>query len=235
MPGPRRKKPVPLPLHGTDKPPEAVKTGPAPGKKPLPKKQGGGFINHPDSKKTGEQALSPNHQRVVNWYFHPSVNFNKRVALLNAGYSESTASTCPQSVFDREDIKAAIQARLDQEKARFTIDREWIKKHYVMLATAMPAAIIAKLAANNYDLSALDPIEQYQLSEIKERTYMEGRGEDAQPVKELTLKVESRKAALEGLAKLEGLNIEKPADGTVNIIDVLNSGRARMKRPGGIT
>ncbi len=183
------------------------------------------------SRKGKDAELSVNHQRVLNWYFHPSVNLSKMKALLMAGYSESTARTQAKSVFEREDMKRAIAQRMEAENLRFAVDRDWIRKHYVMLATAMPAQIMLKLDENNGDMNCLTPEELYQIGEIKERTYMQGRGEDAVPVTERTFKAENRTVALGSLAKLEGLNLEKPPETTVNIVEILNQGRAQMKRP----
>lgn len=177
-----------------------------------------------------DRGLSPIHHRVLEWYFHPSINFNKRQALLKAGYSNSTASTQAKAIFDREDVKKAIKERLEQESGRFKIDRKWISDHLALLATANTAGILAKLKENGYDLNCLSPEEQYQLAELKERNFMEGRGEDAKPVVEIAVKGENRTAALQSLAKLHGLNEEKPADGTLSIVDILAAGRNRIKK-----
>lgn len=177
-----------------------------------------------------DRGLSPIHHRVLEWYFHPSINFNKRQSLLKAGYSNSTASTQAKAVFDREDMKAAIKARLEQESGRFKIDRKWISDHLALLATANTAHILNKLKENQYDLSCLTPEEQYQLAELKERRYTEGRGEDATPVVEIAVKGENRTVALQSLAKLHGLNEEKADGAVVNVVNILAAGRNRLKK-----
>lgn len=176
------------------------------------------------------KGLSPLHHRVLEWYFHPSVNFVKGTALMKAGYSRSTATTAAKAIFNRPDMVKAIKERLEQESGRFKIDRKWISDHYALLATAAPATILAKLKEYGGDISQLSPEEQYQLAEIKERHYMDGRGEDAVPVVETTVKSENRTVALQSLAKLHGLNQEKPEGVTIKIEDVLAAGRNRIKK-----
>lgn len=177
------------------------------------------------------KPLTERQNALVHWYFHPSIKKVKRKALVAAGYSKSTAEANPMSVFEHPSVAAAIKEREDELNQRFAIDADWISRKGMLLAEANIGEILEKLAKNDNDISCLTVEEKYQLAELSQETFTMGRGKDAVPVKKLKIKAESRLKALDGLAKLHGLNKEVA---TVNVgltvVEILQRGRARVKK-----
>lgn len=185
------------------------------------------------------KKLSMKQQAVVDWYFHPEVNFVKKEALLRAGYASTTAKSNPMSVFTLPSVARAIEERLADHKLRFNVDRDWITQRRMILANANITGIVAKLekdaqerGLHEWDLSILTWEEQYALREMKTRTYKEGRGANAETVVERTVKGESPHPHLEGLARLHGLNQDSlKVTGGLTVVELLQNARKRMKKP----
>lgn len=184
------------------------------------------------------RKLSIQHQRVVDWYFHPDVNFVKKEALLRAGYSLAVARSNPMSVFNLPHVARAIQERLDDHNAKFKVDRNWLTQRRMLLANANITAIVDKLqkdmaerSLSDWDVSILTWDEQYVLREHTTKEYKEGRGENAKRVVERKVKGESPHVHLEGLARLHGLNQDKlEVTGGLTVAELLQRGRNRMKK-----
>jgi phage terminase small subunit len=175
------------------------------------------------------KPLSDQQKALVDWYFHPEVRFVKREAMRRAGYAESTACNNPTKIFTHPSVAAAIEQRHEDRKIALAVDANYITERLMWLADANIAKILKKLQDNGGNLDALTWVEQYQISEFKVKHYMMGRGEDAIPVTETSVKAESRRGALDSMAKLHGLNKEKEDGQKQTTVQIIMSGRHRMR------
>lgn len=176
----------------------------------------------------GANGLSPLHNKVVHEYFLNG--FSQKKALLSAGYSLCTAETNSDQIFKREDVQREIQRRLRQIEQRQELTAEWIKQRLMDLADANIGSILMKLENTGNDLSMLTERERYQLNEFVRKTYVEGKGDEAIPVYETKIKAESRKGALDSLARIEGLFKDKVEVVGKSVADLLMEGRKRVNQ-----
>ena len=175
-------------------------------------------------------ALEPAHAIAIGFYMNNG--FNRKKALLSAGYSWSVAHTNAHSIFNRPEVQREIQKQLDARlKKQEEITVDWVKERLGALADANIAEILMKLQNTDFDLSMLTERERYQIAELTDKIHTEGRGDDAEPIREIKIKGESRKAALEVLAKHLGMLTEKvEVTGAQSLVDLIRQGRNRVAR-----
>jgi len=181
--------------------------------------------------KTYGSMLKQSHFRAVEYYIQ---GMTQQQALLKAGYSASVAEKASWTVFGREDVRRAIEER-----------RNSIQRHGKDIVARIQEEL-ARIAFFNignilnitddgefiYDFSEATMDEFAALGEVTVETYMEGKGKDAERVKRVKIKPHDKKAALDSLARINGmfqdnLNIN-PEGGSIE--ERLMAGRNRVKK-----
>lgn len=146
-------------------------------------------------------GLNPRHHKVVDAYFLN--NFNKTKACEKAGYANPAQQAT--AIFSRADVQAEIQRRMYLNAQAWKIDENWVIERLSMIANGNLGQVITMLKQNGHDVAALPPELQFALSEYTEEVYMEGTGEDAQPVKKLKVKTRDQLGALMALCRHLGM------------------------------
>lgn len=174
-----------------------------------------------------ETVMDPRHLKAIFFYMR---GMTKKDSLIKAGFSESTAKTDAQAIFDRPDVQAEIKRRQDMAGERAAINEDWIVERLRRIAEAELGDVITydEDGAPQFDLSKMTPEMRYALTGVKVRKYNKGRGPDAEPVVEMTPQLADKLRALEMLAKYLGMfteKIEMTADDS--LLDALRKGRKR--------
>ncbi len=182
------------------------------------------------------KEMTDQQREMVDHYFENG--FNKTQAMIDAGYAAETARKTQFSVFAYPAVVREIKKRQAKRLENYEIGENLILERMTTLATVNLGDIVAKLAENDYDLTCLDDNERYALSKIEIETRMEGRGDDAVPVKTVKVQVRDIKAALDSLMRHKGMFQDKVA--VQDLGDFLNDvqsardklGRGDVKRQG---
>lgn len=154
--------------------------------------------------------------------------------MLKAGYSKSTASSDPDSVFGREDVAAYIQEKRGMMEQKTETDLEWLVGHLRAIISTNPGDILDETVAK-VDLSALAPELRATLGEVEVIETTQPRGpkdkykrKKGRTIKARTITNSDRLRAIETLAKLLGLMQDKvKVDAEDRLIDLLRSGMKR--------
>lgn len=164
---------------------------------------------------------------------------SKAEALLLAGYSHSTATKNPASVFERPCVAAAIEERRNSmvKRADAIVDRimdEYAKIAFFNMGTLVEVTDEGELVFNFEDVT-MD--EMAAIGEITVEEYKDGKGRDARTVKRVKVKPHDKKAALDSLAKIHNLLADNVNlnDGTMTLEERILAGRKRLNKPGAPT
>lgn len=189
------------------------------------------FKKHKGIKKPRKLELS--RIRAIDFYFENG--FNKKAALLSAGFSESTATGRPQLVFDDPLVVAEIERRKAKLAERHEVTQDWVIERYKMIANAgMTLAKFKKIGKDGelfWDFSGATEEELAVINELATEIYMEGKGPRAQKIKKFKISISDPKAALDSLARHLGMFNDK-LDVTVgaSLVERLQAGRNRTKQ-----
>lgn len=153
-------------------------------------------------------SLKPQHKKVVDGYMR---GLTKKAAMLEAGYSDSTATTRPSDVFGREDVKNEIQRRGNLSAVRSDIDLDWIVSRLKDIADANigDALNIYSDGSARIDLNKLTPELKRAMSKFSSDVYTEGRGPNSQDITKMKVDFGDKIKALDMLARILGLSKEK--------------------------
>jgi len=183
------------------------------------------------AKKTGRRSqLSDKQALAVHEYFMNG--FNQGKALIAAGYSEATARTRPQSVFDRPSVREEIRRRQANMAKKFEVDHEWVLKQLVDVAGAKLTDILVVQEDGSaiVDLNLLTPEMSTALAEFTVEEYNEGRGAEARAVKKIRVKPADKLRALEMIARHLGMfNDKLELSGEMSLVERLQKGRQRAR------
>lgn len=175
-----------------------------------------------------ERGLTPRQQALVDFYFLQ--DFNMAAAARSAGYKQPNAANI---VFKAKHIQAEIARRMKALRRDADLNASWVVERWMRLADANTGVIIEKLIANDYDLSCLTEDEKYALEEIAQEVYMErgAKGEAAQAIKKIKVKVRNPTTALESLARhLQMFNDKVTVQGELSVVERLQAGRQRVRK-----
>lgn len=175
--------------------------------------------------------LSPRHKQAINEYF--ANGFNKRQALLAAGYSNGTSTHAAASVFNHPIVKAEIERRFDADKRKYDVDRDWVIQRLARIANG--GEIMARYKVINedgeavWDFSGASADDLAVITELTTDTYIEGRGKDARRVKKMKVAMADPKGALDSLARTLGMFQDNlKLDGDISVVERLQAGRRRV-------
>ena len=170
--------------------------------------------------------------RVVTEYFNNG--FNKRKALIAAGYAETTARLNPGCVFNRPQVQAEIKRRQEKHAAASDLDREWIINR--LMALAMAGETLAKYkkvqldGSLAWDFTGATEEELKLINGLSVDFYTEGRGSLAKEIKKFKIDIIDPLSVLNSLARIEGLfNDRLKLEGDEGVIEALQAGRNRIK------
>lgn len=143
-------------------------------------------------------TLTPKQQRFVEEYL---VDLNGTQACIRAGYSAKGASVQACRLLANAKVQDAIQAGRDALSRRTEITADRVLKELAKIGFANMADFVDNLG----DISELDRDLAAAIAEVVVDEYVEGKGEDARPVKRTRIKLLDKRAALVDLGKYLGL------------------------------
>ncbi len=180
-------------------------------------------------------ALTAKRRKVIDAYMKC---FNKKQALLEAGYSESMATTSANTVFGDPAVQAEIQRRQNLATHRSDITLDWIIKRLKDIADANVGDMIDVFSDGTAKINLLKmtPELRRAITKFSVDSYTEGRGKNSQEVKRVRVDVADKLKALELLVRHLGLSKEKVAvelSGEASLIEQLHKGRSQAGLDGG--
>jgi len=174
-------------------------------------------------------TLSPKHRKVVDAYMKGAT---KKQAMLDAGFSPSTARTRPNDVFGRPEVISEIQRRQSLASHRSDVTLDWIVQRLKAIADANIGDMldIYSDGSAKINFNKLTPELRIALSKFDADSYAEGRGRNAQEIKKLKVGFSDKVRALELLIRHLGLSKERntlEVSGEVSMVEALQRGRSR--------
>jgi phage terminase small subunit len=145
------------------------------------------------------KKMSPQQVAFVKEYF---TNFNKQASGLSVGYSKNYAMT--GGMFRQPELKQYIEVTRKINEITTGITQEFVLAEFLKLAKIS----VADLYNKNGKLilpHELPPNVAAAISEIKEKSWLEGKGKKATKVTEITYKLHSKLVALDALGKHTGI------------------------------
>jgi phage terminase small subunit len=177
-----------------------------------------------------KKMISDKMMAAIEAYFDNG--FNKKDALLTAGYAKTTATNFPSKVFGREDVKAEIEARKMRRAQRHDVNQDWVISRFMKLA--MSGETLAKFkkvqedGSLGWDFTGATEEELAVVTELGVDYYTEGRGNNAREVKKFRVKHPDMQAALVALARHLGL-FNDSLEVTSDVSEKIAAGRARAR------
>jgi len=164
--------------------------------------------------------------------------FNKKQAMLDAGYSVSMATTSAASVFNDPAVAGEIQRRQNLATYRADVSLDWIvdKLKAILDADIGEMLDIYADGSARYNFNKMTPALRIALSKFQAHEYTEGRGKNAVTVKAPRVEFADKIRAAELLIRHLGLSKEKQAvelSGEVSLVEQLHKGRSRAGLVGG--
>jgi phage terminase small subunit len=193
-------------------------------------KAGGKRPRRQKSAKPGSKGkLTPKFLLVIDEYM--TNGYNQYQALIAAGYAHGTARFNAATVFQRPEVKGEIEARMAELRTKYQLTEEYIIRGLMSIVDTNMGYILHKLRTNDWELSCLTIDERRAIDSFTDEFYTEGRGEDAKQVKKVKIggvKTSDRKAALDSLARIQGMFKDKVEhSGTVDLAERIAAGRER--------
>lgn len=96
------------------------------------------------------KEISIKHKRAADYYL--TNGFNKTEAMLSAGYATKYTNQNVGKVFDREEVKAYIQEKLDEADEEFAIKRKDILSRQNNISTAFDELLVSVLSEKDEDI-----------------------------------------------------------------------------------
>lgn len=177
----------------------------------------------------GHRKLALCHRIAVNAYMS---GMTKTDAMAEAGYASGTT---PANVFDRGDVRHEIERLTEKLMAKYEVDREWVMRQLVDIATA--GETLAKFKKITPD-GLLDwnfaGATQAELALIDTLSIEKHVERDGAVITKFKIGLPSRQAALESLCRILGLNKDKLDLGVeLTLVERLQRGRDRARIEGG--
>ncbi len=166
--------------------------------------------------------LTRRQRRFVEEYL---VDLNGAQAAIRAGYAERSARVTAARTLANDSIAAAVRDGMERRSRRTAISADRVLLEFARLAFVDMASFMSFDGSDaRLDFSGLGEDQAAAIAEIIQETYIEGRGEDAEPVKRTRLKLHNKLAALDALAKHLGLfnaSLPPEADPETNLRQML--------------
>lgn len=172
-------------------------------------------------------VLTEKHRAAVNNYMK---GMSKKDSLFHAGYTNSYSKTRAAAVFGRDDVKQEVARLQEAASKKSKVTTDWVVDRLRAIADSNLGDILEwdEAGVPKLDYSRMSDDMKYALGSVKLRNYKMGRGDDATPMTEMTVELQSKLKALELLARHLGLFDDKL---TINMeddmIEKLRQGRNR--------
>lgn len=157
---------------------------------------------------------------------------SKQDAMLEAGYSASTAATKHSDVFGDPEVVAEIQRRQNIASARTDITLEWALGELKNIAEANLGDIIEVASDGSYkiNMTKLGPNLRKAMNGFTVDDMQEGRGEDGQKFRRLKVNLVDKVRAIELIIRHGGLSKEKVVlEVEGDLVERLQRGRSRVR------
>ena len=154
---------------------------------------------------------TPKQRKFVSEYL---IDLNATQAAIRAGYSKKNADKIGSQLLGKTRVAEAITKRQSQLAQKAEITQEKVAAEYAKLAFSNMLDYIT-VGADGYayiDLSKLNRDQASAIQEITVDEYVDGRGEDAREVKKVKLKLTDKRAALDSISKMLGLNAPEKSE-----------------------
>ncbi len=181
-----------------------------------------------------KKPLSEKYIRTIEFYFENG--FNKKEAMLSAGWSRVTAETnSTKHFFTREDVKEEIARRQAALAKRHELTTDWIITRLKRISNASEALTKFKKVDEDgnlyWDFTDATFEDLKVISEFMTESYKDGRGKDAKIVRKFKLKARDEKGALDSLARIKGMFDDKmTVAGELSLVERLQRGRKRANK-----
>lgn len=173
-------------------------------------------------------AISPKMRKAIDSYLKGAT---KKQAMLDAGFSETTATTAHSTYFGNQEVIDEIARRQNIAATRTDTSLEWCVAQLKQIASANLGDLIQvdPDGSLSMDYSKLTPELRAAIGNVTVDEVTEGRGESAKKVKRIRIGTLDRLRAIENIVRFLGLSKEKV---TVNIegdlVAKLQRGRQRV-------
>jgi len=191
---------------------------------------------------TSKPTLSEAHRAVVDAYFANGC-VSQRRALIAAGYSETTAKNQPQTVFQRDDVRAEIEKRRARHEKNFAVTEDRIIAELAALAFARMGDLVEvnEDGSAELDFNRLTPEMKAAMSEFSYETLEQVSGGDEENegktirITKPKIKFGSKQAALDALVRIKGMNKDRvEVSGALSLVERIQAARQRLQ-PGKAT
>ena len=178
-------------------------------------------------------ALTPKRRKVIDAFMKC---FSQKQAMLEAGYSESTASTRSNDVFGDPAVQSEISRRQKLAAHRSDVSLDWIVDRLKMIADANLGDMldIYSDGSAGINFKKLTPQIRKALTKFSVSERKDGR--QGNVIVDTKIGLADQLKALELLIRHLGLSKEKQAlelSGEVSLVEQLHAGRSRAGLDGG--
>ena len=152
--------------------------------------------------------------------------WTQKAAMKEAGYAEASNSDFFRSPLGRRYLELRLR--------RFDVTPKKVTTELAKLAFANIASFMVEQEDGSvvFDLSGATPEETAAIQEYVVESYTEGRGDAAQDVKKVRLKLADKRQALDSLARTMGMfNDKLEIKGQLSLAEQLQQGRNRLAKP----
>lgn len=151
--------------------------------------------------------LTPKQARFVEEYL---IDLNATQAAIRAGYSAKTAEQGGAQLLRNIKVAAAIKEAQDARSKRTAITQDMVLEEYRKLALAnMLDYIKVQGGAPVVDMSTMTRDQAAAIGEVTSEIFMDGKGDDAKPVRRTKFKLADKKGALDSIARHLGMFVDK--------------------------
>lgn len=166
--------------------------------------------------------------------------FNKKEALIAAGYSKASAQAHVHNVFSNHAVEAEILRRQSKARAKYELTEEWVIQRLMRIANAPEILAKFKVVGEDgqltWDFTGATEEELSTIEGFSSDHYTEGRGKDSRLVKKFKIDKSDVKGALDSLCRRLGLFDDKMTVGLEgSIIERIQAGRNRITKNNGDT
>lgn len=152
--------------------------------------------------------MNQKQQRFVEEYL---VDLNATQAAIRAGYSQSSARNHAHRMMTNDDIQDAIARAQAERSERTGITADQVLEELAKIGFANMDDYVSILddGTPRLDFSEVTRDQKAAIAEITSEVYMEGKGDDAEPVKRTKFKLLDKRAALVDIGKHLGMFVER--------------------------
>ena len=185
----------------------------------------------PRHPKSPPKTLTDKQFRVVTEYM--TNGYDKGAALRAAGYSDSSARSHPDRVFNDPVVLAEIERRQEEANTAANLDQEWIITRLMHLAMADEKLAKYKKVTTDgalrWDFTGATLQELQLVRALHVESYQEAHGDTAVIVKKFKIDTSDPLAVLNSLARIAGLfNDRLKLEGDDEVVAILQSARKRI-------